>query len=335
VNNDKVPEWAKATPYEIRDQAMMDYQKAVDALKAKNEKNYKFKFRIKKDKQQSIAILSKCFNAKRGIVGILMKDMDAIYNKQIQKLPDHINYDSRIIRTRLGEYYLSIPMPLQVKSDNQAPTLQGYSDGVISLDPGVRTFMTGFEANGNSCEWGKNDISRIHRLCYHYDQLMSRIAKSNGHHLKRNRFRMKRASRRMQVRIRNLVDCVHQRLIKWLCENYRVILLPKFETSKMTRRSTRKINGKTARSMLTWSHYRFRQRLISTAREYPWVNLILVDEDYTSKTCGGCGFLHTKLGGQKTFRCPSCAMTMDRDLNGARNIMLKFLGLIRPQDSLW
>jgi len=53
-----------------------------------------------------------------------------------------------------------------------------------------------------------------------------------------------------------------------LVERYRVILLPKFDTQQMVSTTTtkcyRKINSRTARSMLTWSHYRFRQLLDRT-----------------------------------------------------------------------
>jgi len=37
---------------------------------------------------------------------------------------------------------------------------------VISLDPGVRTFMTGYDPSGMAVEWGKNNIGRIYRLSY-------------------------------------------------------------------------------------------------------------------------------------------------------------------------
>jgi putative transposase len=46
---------------------------------------------------------------------------------------------------------------------------------------------------------------------------------------------------------------------------------------------------------------------------------------YTSKTCGCCGKINKSLGSKKTFACPNCKFTIDRDINGARNIMLKVL----------
>jgi len=45
---------------------------------------------------------------------------------------------------------------------------------VISLDPGVRTFMTGYDPSGTAVEWGKNDIGRVYRLCHAYDKLQSK-----------------------------------------------------------------------------------------------------------------------------------------------------------------
>ena len=77
---------------------------------------------------------------------------------------------------------------------------------------------------------------------------------------------------------------------------------PIFETSRMVSRGGRKINSKTARSMLTWSHYAFRALLKAKAELYPWVKVIECNEAYTSKTCGCCGVINHKLGGSKMHR---------------------------------
>ena len=69
----------------------------------------------------------------------------------------------------------------------------------------------------------------------------------------------------MRQKIINLVDELHWRCARWLTSNYRVILLPKFETQSMTRRGERQIQSKTARKtarmMLSFQHYRFKKRL--------------------------------------------------------------------------
>jgi putative transposase len=54
----------------------------------------------------------------------------------------------------------------------------------------------------------------------------------------------------------------------------------------------------------------------------PSVQVRLVTEDFTSKTCGKCGALHQKLRSSKIYACKT---VMDRDSNGARNVQLKYL----------
>jgi transposase len=116
----------------------------------------------------------------------------------------------------------------------------------------------------------------------------------------RKKYRLKRAARRIRKKIRNLIDEIHKKFTKFLVDQYHTILLPKFETQKMIFRGNRRIGSKTARAMLTWSHFRFRQRLINKKREYPWCNVVVCDEHFTarsaarlraSKTCGNCGFI--------------------------------------------
>ena len=86
----------------------------------------------------------------------------------------------------------------------------------------------------------------------------------------------------------------------------------------------RRIRSKTARMMLTFRHYEFKQRLQWKA----WQRgaLVLdVNEAYTSKTRSWDGAVNTKLGGAKAIR-DDTSFGMDRDVNGARGIFLRALG---------
>ena len=103
-----------------------------------------------------------------------------VFNKSVlrsaERLPEKLDYDSRLLRTKLGDYYLCIPMPLEVKHENQVldHNIQNNDNvmaSVISLDPGVRTFQTGYDPSGLVIECGKYDVQRIYRLCYHLDKL--------------------------------------------------------------------------------------------------------------------------------------------------------------------
>lgn len=72
---------------------------------------------------------------------------------------------------------------------------------------------------------------------------------------------------------------------------------------KSYRRATSRVtSNKTARGMMNWGHFRFRQLLLSKSREYPDCKVVICNEHYTSKTYGACGFVYRQLGGRKVFK---------------------------------
>lgn len=344
--------WAKAVPYDVRDEGVRDYLKALKTSKALvragHAKKFEVSFRSRKAEQQSLVVHKKHWAHRRG-------DYADVFGASVlrghQRLPEKLESDSRLVRTRLGHYYLCMPVAIEIQAagmetgcddergDNQVPpdvvnSRRRRRHAVISLDPGVRTFMTGYDADGRTAEWGAGAMRHITALCEVLDDLQSRW--SQAHVRARKRYRLRKAARRVRLRIRNTIDDLHRRLAKWLCESYRVVLLPVFETSRMVRKGyRRRLASKTARAMCTLSHYRFRERLLAKAREYPDCRVVLTEEPYTSKTCGACGWLHQKLGGAKEFRCGrvGCGAVFDRDLNGARNILLRYLTLHCKEDA--
>ena len=177
---------------------------------------------------------------------------------------------------------------------------------------------------------GKGDMQRLYRLAIHVDTLQSKA--STVQH--RKRYRVRKAIVRVHRRIHDLVDDVHRKACAWLCNTYETVILPQFNSSEMVKSATHRIRSKTVRSMLHWSHYRFRQRLLYKAEASAGARVQLVTEEWTSKTCGACGRLHHKLGGSKHFRCSSCRWTCDRDVNAARNIMLETLTSTQPPASI-
>jgi putative transposase len=236
--------------------------------------------------------------------------------------------DCRLIKTREKKFYLCLVVKKAIvkRPENQ----RAFHPRVLSLDPGVRTFMTGYDPSGYVFEWGKNDMQCLYRLGLHMDTLISRCdAKETKH---RKRYTLRKAIGRLRIRIKNLVSEVHRKMAKWIVQNFTLVLIPAFGVSNMVQKTNskgqkRKIRSKTVRQMLTWSHYRFRQLLLSKAEEYPQCQVKVVEEPYTSKTCSNCGYIHQKLGSSKVFKCPRCCMEMDRDFNGARNIWLRWLTL--------
>lgn len=320
VNFESENQWVTEVPASIRDEAMMDVLKAWKAYKAmkkENQNGFKLKFRSKRDDTQSIAVLSRHWGRKRGAYAqVFSKTKLKSYDKK-HPLPEKLPHDSRLLMDRKKKYFLCIP----IDREQYDTSYQQEKGKIVALDPGVRTFLTCYDQDGLVSEIAKGDRNRLFRLALHIDKLTAKKAKAN----KQSRYRMKKAIRRAHDKIRNLCDEMHKKTVNWLCENHQTILIPEFKSQDMTKKEGRRIHTKSVRSMLHWSHYRFRQRLLFKATEYPGVQVKVVKEDYTSKTCGNCGELNRELGRSKHFHCPSCNWQCDRDVNGARNILLKYL----------
>jgi putative transposase len=202
----------------------------------------------------------------------------------------------------------------------QDPVGNELAPRVVALDPGVRTFLTGYSPHdGRVTEFGAQDIQRLCLLTHHIDKAIRH----------KQRLRMRKARLKMFRRVRGLTDQAHWQCAHHLCSRYDVILLPEFGVQKMVSKRdpvtggwTRNIGKKTCRRMLLWSHYKFKMRLFEKAKQWG-KTVVIVNEAYTSKTCSGCGWLNHNLGSSKRFECRKCCLRKDRDLNAARNILLK------------
>ncbi len=302
--NTEKPDWVNCLPGHQLQEAVAD---AVDAFKqAKKEKGIA---KFKSCRAFSQVIKFKVGNFKNGTwYPRLSKGLS--YHTPLP-IPEHCSYGTQLVYQK-GKWFGCFPEYRETNLSNNS--------SVIALDPGIRTFVTGFDGE-TILEVGKKDIGRINRLCAHLDQLMSKISASGS---KRQRFKMRLAAQRFRGKIQNLVKDLHNKVSRFLVNNYKVIFLPTFETNQMVLKQSRKIRSKTARNMLTWSHYKFARHLTQMANRHN-TKVVRCNESYTSKTCPHCGHIHDRLGGNKKFKCPECGFTADRDTNGARNIMIRAL----------
>ena len=124
-------------------------------------------------------------------------------------------------------------------------------------------------------------------------------------------------------KIKNMVSELHWKTIHFLIKNYDTILLPDFRISGMVK--SKKLPRITKRMLYMFSFFRFKERLKYKCKIYN-KKLIIVDESYTSQTCGDCG-CRNHMKGNEVYSCKDCDLVIDRDVNGARNILLKNLRL--------
>ena len=353
--------WVLTVPQCVRYEAVRDFLQAHSDHRAKQraqrkrgekvQTKFELKFKsVRRDPQQTVPVSARQWKTKRATKskwGAEEFSVSKVFGhtrmrcERSYTFPRSLPHDSSLSRTRTGKYYLCVPRPLKrMAPPSHVPASREHA--VVAIDPGVRTFGTSYDARGQVHEFGKGAAYHlIKTTVLRVDKLKSKMDRmeKEGKLNHRKRYRMRLALLRKQERARNKVKEFHRKYAKWLCDNYSVILLPKFETQEMVQKITlrkrgpggslveveRQIGSKTARAMCTMSHFGFRQHLLQKARAYDNCNVIICNEAYTSKTCGRCGGLNSNLGSSKHFRCSFCPYEADRDANGARNIMVKYL----------
>jgi len=190
-------------------------------------------------------------------------------------------------------------------SENQATRQTSDEDRIISLDPGIRKFLVGYDPDGKLSFIGEGAGKKL-------NELILNVNKTNSKKKKLRRWK----------KIKSMVEDLHWKASKYLVKNYDTILLPDFRTSQMVRRG----NGlykQTRRAMNMLSFYKFKEKLTYKCSVYG-KKLHIVSESYTSKTCGSCGDLND-VGGSEVYKCGFCDISLDRDINGSRNILIKNL----------
>ncbi len=294
-------------PRAIMDGAVMDAcQSIINAIKKyKTGQGHSFvKYKSRKEPQQSFPLRNDNWSKDgKKFFSRLLGDM-----KFSSDLPEK-KRDGRVIQYA-GKWYVAIPVSTNTtRTENQGR--------LVALDPGIRSFQT-FFSDSFAGHLGKQDIQRITRLAFHLDKLLSRRDLCKN---KKRKTSMSMAAMRIREKIKNLVSELHWKVARFLTVNFDVILLPTFESKEMTIKTNRRIRKKSVRSLLSFSHYLFSQRLEQKCFEFG-KRLIRICEAYTSKTASWTGEVKN-ISGAKWIT--SNGIKVERDLNGARGIFLRAL----------
>ena len=233
-----------------------------------------------------------------------------------------VDHDSKIVfdtRTKKFHFAWIYELPSEEGLENQE-TSKTFSR-VVSIDPGISPFMAWYSPTAGAGRIGKGDYSRLVRMLMYVDKMQSRMVNAKG----RTKYRLRLAKNKLQQNVKNLVSEIHNKTIQFLLEKFDLIILPWFHSKNMSKRLGRKLSNQGVRSMLTWSHYGFREKLKSKCEVTPGKKLVVLEsEAYTSKTCTECGTEDNYLRLQKVFSCRSCnAGASDRDVHAAKNMLLR------------
>jgi putative transposase len=162
-------------------------------------------------------------------------------------------------------------------------------------------------------------LQRRARNLARYQRRLARCQKGSANRAKA-RAKVARAHRKVRDARR---DFLH-RTTTGLVRDYDLIAIEDLHVSGMVR------NRRLARAISDCGWGEFRRQLEYKC-ERSGRRLIVIDRWYPStKTCSACGFLLAELPLQvRAWRCPSCRVLHDRDLNAAKNILAAGLAAAR------
>jgi putative transposase len=309
--NPNIPTWTMETPKDIRKEAIFElrtaYKSALSNLKSGNIDRFQIGFKTKK-KNYPITIPKTAirFNDKNNLVIYPSYKLDEIKISKRQKKKDLTKIDKECkIQYKDNKWYILIP-------HEPKPKIVIPERTVCALDPGARCFQTLYSPEGViKFQHNRELLNRLHKKLDHLQSLRSKKwIRSNNY---------KRIRQKIYCKIGWIVDQIHYSTINEL-KHYNHILLPTFESQELV--SKNRLRSKTNRELMSLQHYTFKQRLKSSLYFQQDTKLYLVSEAYTSKTCTRCGVLND-IGSNEIYHCKECGLVIDRDINGARNILLK------------
>lgn len=281
-----------------------NYKSAISNFKNGNIKCFRIRYWRKNRKNKIIDIEQASIN-KKGICWKALGDIKYLYNGKPYNFAS-ISSDCKIqYNSYTNKYILFVP----VKTDH-IDNIK--SNNIISLDPGIRVFMTGLSEN-ESVKICTNSTERISKYLQKIDK-----AKSD----KLPKKIIKKYEKRYNNKITYLVNDLHWKTIKYLTNKYKNILIGDLSVKGITNKETSNIQKMTKRIAYRLKFYEFRQRLAYKCNLHK-INLKVIDEAFTSKVCSICGEENKQLGSSKIFKCPNCKKILDRDTNGCRGIFLK------------
>ena len=214
---------------------------------------------------------------------------------------------ARLIRItvsrRAGCWYASLTVERE-QSPSPVCTPKG---GAVGVDLGVKNLAT--LSDGTVIANPRALGTRLKAL-RKAQKALSRKVKGSA-----RREKAKERVARLHARVADVrADAIHK-ATTMIARNYSVVCVEDLHVAGMVK------NRHLAKSISDAAFGEFRRQLeYKTARS--GAALHVVDRWYrSSKTCSGCGEVKAKLSlSERTYRCDSCGLVLDRDLNAAINI---------------
>lgn len=298
-------DWIKNSHSKVLQQSLINLERAYKSF-FKNGNGFP-KFKSKKDNKQSCRFPSDAISEINGNRINIIKQLKNIHYKCSINDEKYLNKNQNLIKsatltkTKSGKYYLSILI------DKPNKELVKLTNDIIGIDLGIKSFIV--DSNGNSFENIKikrNNEKKLKKL----NQLLSRKIKGSKN---KDKARIKLA--RYHEKLNNQKEYYLHQISNQLLNENQVIVIEDLNVKGMLK------NHNLAKSIQELSLFRFKEMLTYKSNWYGR-DLVQIGRYYpSSKLCSYCGSKWDELTlKDRTFKCPICHVSIDRDYNAAINI---------------
>ncbi len=180
------------------------------------------------------------------------------------------------------------------------------SDSFVGVDVGCTQLATA--SDGTVCD-SPAKLKDLERQLKRRQRLLSRKAK--GSH---NRAKARYAVSRTWQRINNIKQDTVHKFTALIAKNHGTVCIETLDVKGMKEGENKYVRKGVQQSCMAE---------ILRQLKYKCNNFIEVDKWYpSSKTCSNCGSINAALTlADRTYHCPSCGYTINRDLNAALNLL--------------
>lgn len=220
------------------------------------------------------------------------------------RMTEHLRYaDVKVVSAAVKHQADGWYVVIQVELEEERRT---ESDSFVGVDVGCTTLATA--SDGTICE-SPGKLKDLECQLRRKQRLLARKAK--GSH---NREKARYAVSRTWQRINNIKQDTVHKFTAAVAKNHGTVCIEKLDVKGMQTGDNKYVRKGVQAS---------RMSEILRQLRYKCNNFIEVDRFYpSSKTCSNCGSVNAELTlADRTYHCPSCGYTINRDLNAALNLL--------------
>jgi IS605 OrfB family transposase len=233
-------------------------------------------------------------------------------------LPEHEICESKLLK-RNGEYflYITVEKGVEIEQPTDPDRIAVISIDIGERNPIAKTTMV----NGNTkCEFLGKQLRSIHSHYNHWRKSIGARKVKGG--LRKIKFIGDKEFRKSNDLIHKITRRVVAEAKELRAKGYQPIIVvgdlkvrkPRMKGKVRRRKNNRKIHQMTSHRIKHYLTYKANCGGIPVEK---------TDESWTSRTCHPCGSIGKRV--KRLFRCGSCGLEYNADLNASRNVGIRFL----------